>query len=86
MKSRHLEQLSIMCTHSVSRTIVVVSHKNESTIRFQCVALTAIAHTAVRSRNMTQTFISWRNRVCRINITLEPLGMGSCTLDFIFRL
>ena len=56
--SSNSKQLSIARSHSASRTVVVASHKNESTIRFQCViVLTAIAQTAVRSKNITQIFI-----------------------------
>ena len=56
--SSNRKQLSIARSHGASRTVVVVSHGNESTIRFQCViVLTAIAQTAVRSKNITQIFI-----------------------------
>ena len=56
--SSNRKQLSIARSHSASRTVVVVSHENESTIRFQCViVLTAIAQTAVRSKDITQIFI-----------------------------
>ena len=57
--SSNSKQLSIARSHSASRTVVVASHKNESsTIRFQCVIiLTAIAQTAVRSKDITQIFI-----------------------------
>ena len=56
--SSNIKQLSIARSHSASRTVVVVSHGNESTTRFQCViVLTAIAQTAVRSKNITQIFI-----------------------------
>ena len=56
--SSNSKQLSIARSHSASRTVVVASHKNESTIRFQCViVLTAIAQTAVRSKDITQIFI-----------------------------
>ena len=56
--SSNSKQLSIARSHSASRTVVVASHKNESTIRFQCVIiLTAIAQTAVRSKDITQIFV-----------------------------